>query len=366
MLPKVFGLNMKIREVKARDANIIKQEMLSDGGDAALSRESYDLKDEKSDILLMGNLKSYSETIKKLKLQPIKELREIAGEVGKAIKNYFSVPERFEVNGKRFDFSRPLVMGILNVTPNSFSDDGKFYGEDKAVEGARRMIEEGAALLDVGGESTRPGYKPVSFQEEEKRVIPIIERLRGEVEKPISIDTTKLRIAEKALRLGVEAVNDQWGLQMKGRDNRCFAKLIADHDVALVLMHNRDNKRYGDMMYEMLSFLERGIHIAENNGVDPRKIIVDPGIGFGKDAKQNLTALARVRELKVLGKPILVGPSRKSFIGKTLGLGVGDRLEGSLAAIAYAIGQGANVVRMHDVKESVRVARLMSALMEAY
>jgi dihydropteroate synthase len=365
MLPKVFGLNIKIREVKARDANIIKQEMLSDGGDAALSRESYDLKDERSDILLMGNLRSYSETIKKLKLQPIKELRKIAGDAEGGIRNYFSVPECFEVNGKRFDFSRPLVMGILNVTPDSFSDGGKFYGEGKAAEGARRMIEEGADIIDVGGESTRPGHKSVSFEEEEKRVIPVIERLRDEVEKPVSIDTTKLEIAEKALKLGVEVVNDQWGLQMKGRDNKGFAKLIADHDAALVLMHNRDNNRYGDLMYELLCFLEQGIRIAENNGVDPRKIIVDPGVGFGKDVEQNLRVLARVRELKVLGKPILIGPSRKSFIGKTLGLEVEDRLEGSLATIAYAMGQGVNVVRMHQVKESVRVAKLMNALMEA-
>jgi len=365
MLPKVFGLSMKIREVKARDANIIKQEMLSDGGDATLSKESYDLKNERSDILLMGNLRSYSETIKKLKLQPIKELRKIAGDAEGGIRNYFSVPERFEVNGKRFDFSRPLVMGILNVTPDSFSDGGKFYGEGKAAEGARRMIEEGADIIDVGGESTRPGHKSVSFEEEEKRVIPVIERLRDEVEKPVSIDTTKLGIAEKALKLGVEVVNDQWGLQMKGRDNKGFAKLIADHDAALVLMHNRDNNRYGDLMYELLCFLEQGIRIAENNGVDPRKIIVDPGVGFGKDAEQNLMVLARVRELKVLGKPILIGPSRKSFIGKTLGLEVEDRLEGSLAAIAYAMEQGVNVVRMHQVKESVRVAKLMSALKEA-
>ncbi|HIH98648.1 MAG TPA: dihydropteroate synthase [Thermoplasmata archaeon] len=256
-------------------------------------------------------------------------------------------------------------MGILNVTPDSFSDGGKFYGEGKAAEGARRMIEEGADIIDVGGESTRPGHKSVSFEEEEKRVIPVIERLRDEVEKPVSIDTTKLGIAEKALKLGVEVVNDQWGLQMKGRDNKGFAKLIADHDAALVLMHNRDNNRYGDLMYELLCFLEQGIRIAENNGVDPRKIIVDPGVGFGKDAEQNLMVLARVRELKVLGKPILIGPSRKSFIGKTLGLEVEDRLEGSLAAIAYAMEQGVNVVRMHQVKESVRVAKLMSALKEA-
>jgi dihydropteroate synthase len=313
----------------------------------------------------MGNLRSYSETIKKLKLQPIKELRKIAGDAEGGIRNYFSVPECFEVNGKRFDFSRPLVMGILNVTPDSFSDGGKFYGEGKAAEGARRMIEEGADIIDVGGESTRPGHKSVSFEEEEKRVIPVIERLRDEVEKPVSIDTTKLEIAEKALKLGVEVVNDQWGLQMKGRDNKGFAKLIADHDAALVLMHNRDNNRYGDLMYELLCFLEQGIRIAENNGVDPRKIIVDPGVGFGKDVEQNLRVLARVRELKVLGKPILIGPSRKSFIGKTLGLEVEDRLEGSLATIAYAMGQGVNVVRMHQVKESVRVAKLMNALMEA-
>ncbi len=311
----------------------------------------------KNDMLLMGHRDSYLEMVEKIKP------RGIAHELEKAIENYLSKPI-FKISSEELE--TPAIMGVLNLTPDSFSDDG-ISGEN-ALERAKTMVEEGASILDIGGESTRPGHRPVSSEEEGRRVLPVLKTLRKEgTNIPVSIDTTKLEIVQKTIDL-VDIINDQWGLQKRDRNNEGFARIVADAEKSIILMHNWGagaGSMYDgpDIMDEVISFLKRSVEIAESNGILSDKIMVDPGLGFGKRWTQSLEVIERIRELKVLGKPILVGASRKSFIGKTLGLEVGERLEGTLAVTAYVLSQGASIVRVHDVKENVRVARLIAALM---
>ena len=264
-----------------------------------------------------------------------------------------------EIGGRRFAWgSRVYVMGIVNVTPDSFSGDGAL-DPDLAVRQGLRMVSEGADILDVGGESTRPGHEPVSADEEEARVLPVVRRLSREAGVPVSIDTSKLEVAEAALEAGAAAVNDVWGLQRSPG----IAGLAARHSAALVLMHNQEGTAYErDLMEEIIASLRRSLDLALEAGVPRERVIVDPGIGFGKTAEHNLVVLRRLGELRVLGQPILVGTSRKSFLGKLFGLAPGERLEGTAASVTAAILQGADLVRVHDVKEMTRVARVAEAL----
>lgn len=270
------------------------------------------------------------------------------------------------VGSKRFSFDRTIIMGVLNVTPDSFSDGGLYIEPGKALERAMQMVEEGCDILDVGGESTRPFSSPVSTNEELKRVVPVIERVK-DLDVPISIDTHKPEVARKALEIGAHMVNDVSGLR-----NDEMVKLAADNEVPVIIMHMKGesktmqaNPEYEDVVREIKEFFEMRTEKAKDGGIKPNKIIIDPGIGFGKNMEHNLEILKRLDEFKSLGYPILVGTSRKSFLGDILGLDVVDRLEGSLAAMAAAIMNGANIVRIHDVKESVRVARLLDAVKSA-
>jgi dihydropteroate synthase len=265
---------------------------------------------------------------------------------------------------------RTYVMGVLNVTPDSFSGDG--VGDDikAALAQARRLADEGADIIDVGGESTRPGSAPVSADEEIRRVIPVIERLASELSVPISIDSYKSGVARRALEAGAKMLNDQWGLKQDPK----LAELAAERGVPLILMSNqrdkggydaklqRDTADYKDVMAEITSSLKRGIELAINLGVPQENIIIDPGIGFGKSWQQELEIIGRLGELRGLGRPILVGPSRKSLIGKVLELPVDDRVEGTAAVVAIAIANGADVVRVHDVRQIARVCRMSDAI----
>jgi dihydropteroate synthase len=262
-----------------------------------------------------------------------------------------------------FDFSRKTyVMGILNVTPDSFSDGGLFFHTQSAVEQALKMVKEGVDMLDIGGESTRPGAKPVSVKEEIKRVVPVISALAEKVNVPISIDTCKAQVADEAVSAGASIINDISGL----RYDKGMAGVAAQHKVPVVIMHiqgtpgnMQKNPVYKALIPEVMDYLRRGIDIALNAGVPDDMMIIDPGIGFGKTVKHNLEIIKRLDEFKGFEKPILLGPSRKSFIGKLLGgLPVTDRLEGTAAAIAIGISKGANIIRVHDVKEMSRVARI--------
>jgi dihydropteroate synthase len=260
--------------------------------------------------------------------------------------------------------SRTFVVGVLNVTPDSFSGDGLLDQSSAdpvaaAVEQGRRMRDEGADLLDVGGESSRPGHAPVSAAEELSRVTPVIEALKSALpEMPISIDTTKPEVATAALDAGADMLNDIWGV----RDDEAMMRLAAERDVPLVLMHNRRQPRYRNVVAEVVTDLQRAIERAVLAGARWEKLIVDPGIGFGKTAEQNLLLLRELAVLRMLGRPILLGTSRKSTIGKVLDLPAAERLEGTLATSALAIASGADLLRVHDVAANRRAAMMSDAV----
>ncbi|HEY4913775.1 MAG TPA: dihydropteroate synthase [Candidatus Dormibacteraeota bacterium] len=261
-----------------------------------------------------------------------------------------------DIGGRRFEWgSRTYVMGIINVTPDSFSGDGTGDDLERAVSQGMRMMREGADMLDVGGESTRPGHQPIGTAEEISRTKTVVARLVREAEVPVSIDTYKLEVAEAAVAAGATMLNDIWGLT-RSPD---LARLAARKSCALVLMHNQDGTEYsGDLMDEIKRFLRASIEHALDAGVPRERVLIDPGIGFGKTAEQNWVVMRRLEELRELGQPILIGTSRKSFIGKALDLPVDQRLEGTGATVTAAILRGADVVRVHDVKEMTRVAQI--------
>jgi dihydropteroate synthase len=246
-------------------------------------------------------------------------------------------------------------MGIINATPDSFSGDGLGTDLARAVGQGLRMVRDGADMLDVGGESTRPGHQPVSAEEEIARTEKVVARLARETDAPISIDTYKLEVAEAGVAAGATMLNDIWGLTRSPK----LAELAAANGCALVLMHNQDGTEYeGDMMEEIKAFLRKGIDRALHSGVPRERVLIDPGIGFGKTAEQNWAVMRRLAELRELGQPILIGTSRKSFIGKLLDLPVDERMEGTAATVAAAVLRGADVVRVHDVREMTLVARV--------
>ncbi len=264
---------------------------------------------------------------------------------------------------------RTLVMGILNVTPDSFYDGGRYADTQSAVQRALQMVQEGADIIDIGGESTRPGSQPVPEEEELRRVIPVIEAVRAQVDVPISIDTTKSSVAVRALQAGACLVNDISGL---GFDPH-MAQVVAEHGAMCCIMHIQGtpqtmqvNPQYADVVGDISAYFEQRLALAERAGIARNRIWLDPGIGFGKRVEHNLEILRRLREFTRFGLPLLIGVSRKSFIGKVLGdLPVAERLEGTAAAVAVAIMNGANVVRVHDVQAMVRVARVVDAVMRA-
>ncbi len=261
------------------------------------------------------------------------------------------------------NFERTLIMGILNVTPDSFSDGGRFVDTGKAVEHAKRMVEEGADIIDVGGESTRPGSEPVTWEKELERAGPVIERLVEEVKVPISIDTYKPEVAQKCIELGAHMVNDITGLR-----NREMVGLISRERVPVIAMHMKgypktmqENPVYNDVVVEIKEFFSERLSEAGKAGI--KDVIIDPGIGFGKTVEHNLQIIKRLREFKELGCPIMVGPSRKSFIGSITGLPASERLEGTIASVTLSVMNGANIVRVHDVKECKRALKVVESIL---
>ena len=250
-------------------------------------------------------------------------------------------------------------MGILNVTPDSFSDGGRYADPAQAVAHAFAMVEEGADVIDLGGESTRPGHAPISAVEELRRIVPVLELLAPECPVPISIDTTKAAVARRALALGARLINDQWGLQ----GDPGMALVAAEFNVPVIAMHNQRGSRYDDLMADIIASLHRSLERADESGLGREQVIVDPGFGFGKTSAQNLEVLRRLGELKTLGRPILIGTSRKSMIGAALpATAPSERLEGTAATVALGIAFGADMVRVHDVRAMMRVARMADAV----
>ena len=264
---------------------------------------------------------------------------------------------------------RTYIMGIVNVSPDSFSGDGNSDTET-AVTQACRFIDEGVDILDVGGESTRPGFSQITIDEEIRRVVPVIKQLASRVNVPISIDTSKYEVAQQALVAGASILNDQWGLKTEPR----LAELATRHNIPIILMSNqrdigdydpkigRDTAGYKDVMKEVIASLRKSVAAAQRAGVPKEKIIIDPGIGFGKTWQQDIEIIRRLRELKVLGLPILVGTSRKSLIKMVLNLPASQRVEGTAATVAISITNGADIVRVHDVKQMARVCKMTDVI----
>jgi len=266
-----------------------------------------------------------------------------------------------------FDFSqRTFIMGILNVTPDSFSDGGVFFNPDHAVMQALRMQDDGADIIDIGGESSRPGSEKISIKEEIRRIVPVIEALAKKVRVPLSVDTCKSEVAEAALSAGASLVNDIRGLRFDPK----MAGVVAAYEVPVVVMHIKGSPKnmqhnpvYTALIPEIMDYLHESIGIARKAGIADDRIIIDPGIGFGKTVKHNLEIINGLHEFEGFEKPILLGHSRKSFIGTILGgVPAGERLEGTAAAAAIGIFNGANIIRVHDVKEMVRVARIADGI----
>ena len=367
MAPKMRHCNVLVEGLTPKVANIIKQEMLSQGGDAAVARGSVDCSVKRTDVLIMGTVKQLLRFADKLALQPFglkevsSDLRELLAHAGR--REYVLKTPRREIRLT----GRTLVMGVINMTPDSFSDGGLIADARQGLRQAVRLIGEGADILDVGGESSRPGAGPVPLKEELRRVIPVIRLITAETDVPVSIDTGKAEVARQAVEAGAEIVNDITAL----RGDRQMARVVAATGVPVILMHMRGTPRTmqkGDLRYrallgEILHFLDERIGKAVAAGIARERLVVDPGIGFGKSVEDNLRLLRHLGEFKGLGCPVCVGVSRKHFTGKITGVEKpSERVEGTAAAVTAAILNGADIVRVHDVAIMKRVAAMADAV----
>ena len=362
---KARTLVIKVADASVPTAHVLKQQMLSLGGDAAVAKDVITHGVDSTDVLIMGTPRQMRGLVSKLSWQPF-GLPELGDRISSLLDTLDGPGASVLRAGPHtLDLAeRVHVMGILNVTPDSFSDGGEFLRPTAAAEQARRMIDEGADIIDVGGQSSRPGSQPVSEDDELERVVPVIRKVREEWDGPVSVDTYRARVAEEALAAGATMVNDITAFSAEPR----IAEVTARAGAAAVLMHMRgtpatmqQDTAYDDLMGELAFFLGAAVDRALAAGVGDDQIAIDPGIGFGKTTEHNLAILRRLPELAVLGRPILVGPSRKSFIGNILDLPVEERLEGTLATVASAVVQGARILRVHDVRPTVRVARMVEA-----
>jgi dihydropteroate synthase/dihydroneopterin aldolase len=292
----------------------------------------------------------------KKQLNRIVSSRQARGKKGTKLNVTFEDGTRFLCcRGSKLELGpKTLLMGILNLTPDSFADGGRYISTEKALEQAARLIREGADILDIGGESTRPGYAGISAEEEWARLEPVLKELLPRCPVPVSVDTQKAAVAEKALNYGVHIINDIWGLQ---RDP-AMAGVISASQAAVVIMHNRNNTEYTDLLGEILAFLEQSIELALKSGIREDRIVIDPGIGFGKTPEQNLEVLSRLAEFKALPYPLLLGVSRKSVIGRTLHLPVEERLEPTIALNTLGIAAGADIIRVHDLAANKKAAMM--------
>lgn len=374
MLPKSRHYLVKLEHVRRPIVHILKETFLSNGGEAVVNRDLITAKVEHSDVILIGTRKQFQRALLALREQGF-GCDALAAEVEAAIRHFDGTPSvpcleafadprltrLFELIG-----SRTLIMGILNVTPDSFSDGGRYVEPSAAVDHAYDMAANGADIIDIGGQSTRPGSEPVSPQEEADRVLPVVQELAPNLDIPISIDTYRAEVAEAALDVGASIVNDISGTTFDAR----MPELLARRQCPAVIMHilgtpkdMQSNPEYKDLMADICRFLRGRLEALAEAGVDEKLLIVDPGIGFGKTIEHNLEILRRLGELKSIGRPILVGTSRKSTIGHVLGgLTPDDRLEGTAATVALSIANGADIVRVHDVKEMARVARMADSI----
>lgn len=358
MAPKAVHRCIKLKDISPVAANIIKQEMLARGGEAAIARAAIHGQSP-TDVLLMGTLRQYELLIEKLKKQPL-GLKGIAAELEAITANLDRSAHMMKLaDGRVMELgSRTLIMGILNVTPDSFSDGGKYMEGDLALAQAAKMIEEGADIIDIGGASSRPDSIMVDEEQELQRVLPIVKGLSRQG-ITISVDTCRARVAQAALDNGAHIINDIGALKLDG----AMLPLLCNYGAPVILMHNRlqlnQGQAYEDLIADMVGEIRESAESLRESGFDPSKIMIDPGIGFGKNVSQNLLIIKQLTAFKGLGYPLVIGLSRKAFIGQILQLKVEERLEGSLGLMAASIIKGADIIRVHDVKESKRLAQVV-------
>ncbi|MGC8804862.1 MAG: dihydropteroate synthase [Candidatus Ratteibacteria bacterium] len=366
MEPKTRHYCVKISGVNVKQANVIKQEALAVGADAAIPYSVLNLEDKIVDIVIMATLKQYRKLAEKLENQFF-NLNKVGYRILQAIENYQNPCAKFSVKGRNIEIKDFMIMGILNVTPDSFSDGGKYYGDIAiAVERALEMERDGASIIDIGGESSRPGAESLSEQEEMKRVIPVIRKLRPKTEVLISCDTSRYSVAKAALEEGADIINDIYALR---RDEK-LVEIVAKTGCGFVLMHMKGtpkdmqkNPFYHDVVGEIGEFFTERINFAVENGVKSQSIIIDPGIGFGKRVVDNLEIIKRLREFTCFGLPLLLGTSRKSFIGKVADeQSVENRLPGTIASCVAGYSGGAKIFRVHDVKEVCQALKVACAI----
>ncbi len=377
MSPKADFFLIKVPRVPSICANILKQEMLSLGGDVAISRQSITGKDKNTACLLMGNFVQLKRLISKLRMQPF-SLDEVGKNIDRIITNYHK--NKFLIKCGKYSLNirnKTLIMGIINITDDSFSGDGllsqRFNSssyrvvERLVMQKAKQMIKDGVDIIDLGAESSRPGAKPIDKKEEIKRISKCLKVLVKEFKIPISVDTYKPEVVKVALDLGASIINDITGL----RDTQ-MKKLLSKYKAGVVIMHMKGrprtmqkNPKYNSLIEDIISFLSDSVDSAIDFGISADRIIIDPGIGFGKTLEHNLEILRNLKEFKVLGKPILLGVSRKSFIGKILNAEAKDRVFGTAAAVAMSIRDGANILRVHDVKQIKQTIGVCDAIISS-
>jgi dihydropteroate synthase len=355
---------VKVTGLDVRAASILKQEMLSRGGEVAVSREVYELGAQKADCLIMGTLAQFERLLPKLRRQPF-GLRRLADGIEAALQGYGAA---LPAAPPGLDFSRgPLLMGIVNVTPDSFSDGGSYESAAAAVAAARAMVQEGADLIDVGGESTRPGAAAVDEDEESRRVLPVVKALASELPGRISVDTYKAKVAARCLAAGAYLINDISALRM----DREMVAVLRDARCPVILMHMQGEPRtmqeapvYDDVVEDVYRFFVERLNWAVDQGLREEDLLVDPGIGFGKTVEHNLQLLRDLAALRSLGRPLVVGTSRKRFLGSILDLPEPRTRDQATAVTgALAVWEGAHVLRVHDVKVNRDAVRLARALM---
>ena len=366
MAPKAVFKAIKIKDIGVVAANILKQDMLSRGGEVATSSATIDHSEKKTDVILLGTVFQYQSLAERLKSQQF-GLPKIGEELLRLIRRDENCPS--PILGMEFG-KKTYLMGILNVTPDSFSDGGKYIRIEDAVAHAKQMIEDGAYIIDVGGESTRPGAAGISVAEEIKRVGPVIGAIHElpihkQHRSIISIDTRKASVAEAAIKAGAGMINDVSGLRYDKR----MADVAAQHKVPVIIMHSKgepstmqNDPRYEDLISEILLFFEESIKIAVKAGVKEDVMILDPGIGFGKTFDHNIEILRRLEEFRCFGRPLCIGVSRKSFIGKITGEEAPKRQDGSLAASVLAISKKVDIIRIHDTDRAANAAMVADAI----
>ena len=367
MKNKMVHYNFRVGPLPPAAANIIKQEMLSVGGEAAVTRGVINCSANDSDAILSATRKQFRKFCQKLRAQPF-SLASMADKIQTSLQlQEKSTGLPFKCRGLDIDLKqRSLIMGILNVTPDSFSDGNRFLSLENALNQARKLVEEGADILDIGGESTRPGAAQVNEEEELNRVLPVIETLRRDFPQlPISIDTYKSRVAAAALNVGADIINDISAFNFDPK----MAEVVAATDAYTCLMHIQGTPNamqtdpvYSDLFAEICHYFEKSIKLASDAGVKREKLILDPGIGFGKTLEHNLLLLKHLNDFTGFNLPLLIGTSRKSFISKLTGDPVDQRLSASLATVAQALTKGANIARVHDVAATKQAVTVIDAI----